>query len=179
MPNNIILIGMPGCGKSSAGALVAEKLQKTFIDLDKVIEEGQHTSISNIFASHGEEGFRRLESAYAAQMADKEKCIIATGGGIVLKKKNMDILRQGNLVLFINRPVQSILQQDLSGRPLLAEDKQKIYQIYQERLPLYLKYATICLENNNALEALCLQIVTSAQQYLRGFFELALICMLT
>ncbi len=142
MGKNIVLIGLPGSGKTTVGALLARQLKKKLLDTDAMIEEKEKCSIPEIFAQKGEEYFRAVETTCAKEAARERDAVIATGGGIVLKAENMEALEQNALVCFLDRSPRDIAQNvDVSGRPLLKGQQEKIYQLHRDREPLYRKYA--------------------------------------
>lgn len=135
---NIILVGMPGCGKSTVGKLLAKLLDVGFTDCDKVIEEAENTTISNIFSVHGEEYFRNLETQTLKSLLSARDLVIATGGGCVERPENRELLKKIGTVVFINRPLKFILKDiNTAKRPLLADGKEKLFELYKKRLPLY------------------------------------------
>ncbi|MCB2291096.1 shikimate kinase [Clostridium sp. CS001] len=138
---NIALIGMSGCGKTTIGKLLAEKLKLLFYDVDLYIEKGQEKSIKDIFLN-GEEYFRKIESLALEEIVNKGGYkVIATGGGVVKDPKNMEHFGEDFIIVFLNRNIEAIAEDiDVSNRPLLSEDLSKIYMIYEQRLPLYKKY---------------------------------------
>jgi len=139
--NNIILIGMPGCGKTTIGRELAKNLGRSFFDADQVLEEISGQTISELFAE-GEETFRAAESETIIYLVTKVRSIIATGGGVVTKEENMLALRESGCIIFLNRPPEQIIKDlDITTRPLLSEGKEKIYNIYAKRIALYRKYA--------------------------------------
>jgi len=138
---NIVLIGVTGCGKSTIGILLAEKLQLPFYDVDEYIEKNQGKSIKDTFIK-GETYFRKIESLALEEIVNVGGCkVISTGGGVVKIHKNMENFLENSIVIFLNRNIESIIQDiDVSNRPLLFADLSKLYEIYEERLPLYRKY---------------------------------------
>jgi len=139
--NNIILIGMPGCGKTTIGRELAKKLGRYFFDADQVLEEVSGQTIHELFAQ-GEETFRDAESETIVYLASKVKGVIATGGGVIKREENMQVLGNSGVIIFINRsPEEIIADIDTETRPLLVEGKEKIHQLYTERIALYRKYA--------------------------------------
>ena len=143
---NIILIGMPGSGKSTTGKLLAKSLDKTFIDTDEIIVKKTGMSIPEIFEKHGEVFFRNLETEVCLEYGKQKNLVIATGGGVILKKENMDALMQNGEVFFLNRDIKNL---EAVGRPL-STNLEALQKLYKERLPLYKKYSdhTIdCIEN--------------------------------
>lgn len=143
---NIVLIGLSGCGKSTVGALAAKKLQMPFVDMDAYIEQQEGRTVSEIFAQNGETYFRRLETEAAQKLSETENKVIATGGGAVLSPQNMSYLKETGIVLFLDRTPEEILRKiNLKVRPLLAQDKNRLFELECSRRPLYEKYADITL----------------------------------
>lgn len=131
---NILLIGMPSCGKSTVGRILAEETGRPLIDTDALIVERAGKSIPEIFAEEGEEAFRMLETAVAADLCKGAGQIIATGGGIVTRERNHDLIRQNSIVIFINRPLEQL---STDGRPLSQQNR--LSDLLKARLPLYRK----------------------------------------
>lgn len=137
---NFYLIGMPGSGKSTIGKEVSKKLDMLCIDADFYLEQKEERKISEIFKNDGEEIFRCLETKYLKELSKNENIIISTGGGVVVKKENIDIMKKSGKIIFIDTPLEKILENSsLSNRPLLSGDKNKIYDLYSAR---YEKYKT-------------------------------------
>ena len=134
---NIVLIGMPGSGKSTIGKALAEKLGKAFTDTDEMITES-HGVISDIFADKGEAFFREIESQKVKEASQKNGTVIATGGGAVLKKENVEALRQNGVVFFLNRPLDDIMPTD--DRPL-SSDREALKKRFEERYDIYVSSA--------------------------------------
>lgn len=152
MRGNIILIGMPGSGKTSLGKIIADKLNKAFIDMDDYIELKESKSIKEMFAI-SEEFFRDLESKYSILMGELDSHIIATGGGIVKRKENIRNLKKNSLIVFINRPIEDIVSDvDVKSRPLLKEGVEAVYKLYSERINLYKKYCHIEISNTGEID---------------------------
>ncbi len=141
MKKNIVLIGMPGCGKTAVGRELSALLHMVLVDTDQMVEQAEGRAIPDIFAQEGEQAFRDKETAAAKQAAAMEHVIIATGGGMVLREENMRALVQKGIIFFRDRDLEAILGQDLSDRPLLRGDAKRIYDLYQQRIGLYRKYA--------------------------------------
>lgn len=131
---NIVLTGMPGCGKTTVGTALSQTLGMELLDTDALIVEKDGRDIPTIFSQEGEPAFRDLEQAAVYEAAKHQHCIIATGGGAVLRKENMDILRQNGRIYFIDRPPEALLPTD--DRPLSA-NRQALEQRYRERYDLY------------------------------------------
>jgi shikimate kinase len=151
---------MPGCGKSSIGKMVGNLLQTDFYDLDAYIEEKAHTSIPDLF-QRGEDHFRQLESNAVREIYQKEAIVISTGGGIVTRPENMQLLQKTGTIFYIERPLELILQSsDLTNRPLLAKDSNQIYTLHQQRKHLYEQYCHFRIINDHSLATAVDQIST-------------------
>ena len=151
--NNIVLLGLPGCGKTTIGRLVAEKLGLKFVDIDNLIESEQQMSISQIFKQKGEEYFRKLESTVLKEILNGEGKVISTGGGIVEDLHNRELIKENGINVYIDRSVDNILQDlDNSIRPLLADNKNRLYELYERRHKLYSECANYVVDNNEAME---------------------------
>lgn len=130
---DIVLIGMPGCGKTTVGQIVAKKLDREFVDIDAEIERMASMSIPDIFKARGEHGFREIESAVTADIC-RSMCgrVIATGGGVVTVPENIPVIRRNSIVFFIERPISTL---PTNGRPLSAVGS--LHEMYKKRAPLY------------------------------------------
>ena len=147
---NIVLIGMPSAGKTTIGKMLEERMQKDFIDLDDKIIEKAGKSIPEIFSESGEAGFRAIETEVAIELAKTNNKIIATGGGTIKHKVNMDYLRQNGITIFIDRDVDKLISAD-PNRPL-SSSKEALHKMHEERLPLYQKYAAYVAMNNTDIK---------------------------
>lgn len=149
---NIVLIGMPGSGKTTVGILLSKKLNMKFVDMDECIESMENKSIADMFEI-SEEYFRDAESKCAKILSRESSLIIAAGGGIIKRKINMNYLKQNSIIVFLNRPPEKNAEDiDISSRPLLKEGKNKIFKLYEERLHLYKKYCDIEILNDKTLD---------------------------
>ncbi|MBC8560898.1 shikimate kinase [Fumia xinanensis] len=164
MKNNIVLIGMPGSGKSTVGKILAEKTGLFFVDLDAVIENMAKKSIPQIFSEDGEPAFRDLEQKCVEEVSAQSRQVIATGGGVILREANMKALSQNGLIIFLDRPVSDILGENLSERPLLADDATRIHRLYDERIRLYRRYGKFTVENNSAPEEAAEKILDAIRE---------------
>lgn len=135
---NIVLIGMPASGKSSVGKILSEKLNMPFIDTDSLIEKQQGCTISQIFEKHGEAVFRSIESDVIKQVSVRQGCIIATGGGAILRQENVMALKQNGVLYFLDRDL--CLLAATSDRPL-SSNRAALEARYNER---YDKYLACC-----------------------------------
>ena len=144
---NVVLIGMPGCGKSTVGAALAKKLGKTFVDADAEIERRTGKAIPDIFAQEGEAAFRRYEADVIADLTRQNRQVIACGGGVVKTPENRHALRQNGPVLWVQRPLDKLAT---AGRPL-SKGGAALREMEQERLPLYRAASTAALCNDGTL----------------------------
>lgn len=152
MKNNVVLIGMPGCGKTTIGKTLAETIKMEFIDVDEYIERTEEKSISDIF-KNGEEAFRDIESEIVDELSNKDKKVISTGGGVIKRKENMTALSKKGVIIFINRPLSKIMGDvDTETRPLLKEGKEKLKKLYEERFELYKGYCDFEVLNDESIE---------------------------
>ena len=150
---NIILIGMPGCGKSTLGRRLAGALHRSFVDADTYLEEKEGKSIPELFAV-SEDCFRDAEERTIEALAKRESLVIATGGGVVKRAVNIERLKKTGIIYFIDRRPEDIAGDvEVSTRPLLAEDSAKVYTLYHERITLYRKAADEIVVNEGSLES--------------------------
>jgi len=129
---NLLLIGMPGSGKTTVGKVLAARLGRKLVDTDTLIEEQVGCSIPEIFASQGEEAFRKLEHHVLCQVSKASGLVIATGGGIVTRPENLDPMRQNSTVIFLRRDLSQL---PTEGRPISQAND--LADLYRRRLPLY------------------------------------------
>ena len=157
---NIILIGMPGCGKSTFGKILAEKLHRKFVDADTYLEQKEGKTIPELFAV-SESCFRDAEERTIQELSQKENLVIATGGGVVKREINMTHLKKSGLILFIDRKPEDIVSDvEVGTRPLLAEGAQKVFDLYKERIELYRKSADVIVENTGSLDEVVEEIIS-------------------
>ncbi len=138
---NIVLVGMPGCGKSTLAKLLSEKTGRECVDTDSLVELCGET-IPEIFEKYGEAEFRRRETEAIKSVAKEQGRIIATGGGAILKEENRIALRENSTVIFLNAPIERLAT---NGRPL-SKDIETLHKMHAQRLPLYLDAADITVE---------------------------------
>lgn len=141
---NIVLIGMPGTGKSLIGKLLAELTGKTLQDTDAKIKEEAKMTIPEIFEKEGEAGFRDRESAICKKLGKERNLIIATGGGAILRPENVDALRQNGTLVHITRSIDKL---PTRGRPL-SKNIETLKKMEAQRMPLYKAAADITFRNN-------------------------------
>lgn len=139
---NIVLIGMPGCGKTTVGRRIAKILGRELIDTDAMIVERIGMPIPEFFAKEGEDAFRIIESECASEACKKSGAVISTGGGIITREENREILSQNGTLVFINRPTSQLATR---GRPI--SESNALDELAQKRLPIYKKWASVTVEN--------------------------------
>ncbi|MBQ2862284.1 MAG: shikimate dehydrogenase [Oscillospiraceae bacterium] len=145
MKKNIVLIGMPGCGKTTVGTYLSKELGMPFFDSDKLITEKSGREISDIFAKEGEAFFRKLESEAIFELSGKTGSIIATGGGAVLDAENIRNLSKNGRIFFMDRPLADLVP--TADRPT-ASTAEAIKKRYEERYPIYKNSADIIIKAN-------------------------------
>lgn len=149
---DIVLIGMPCCGKTTFGKKLAKSLGRKFYDADDVLEAREKRTIKSFFAE-SEDAFREAETRTLKYLADMDGVVIATGGGAVLRDENMKLFSTNAHVIFLDRRPEVIINSIVDdSRPLLADDKERIYKLYDERIALYRKYADAIVDNNGSAE---------------------------
>lgn len=146
---NIVLIGMPGCGKSTIGVVLAKTMGYRFLDSDLLIQESENRLLSEIIKQEGLDGFNAIENRVNASI-EAERSVIATGGSVIYGKEAMEHLRKIGVVVYIKLPYKEIKKRlgDLTKRGVSIKDGQSLLDLYNERVPLYEKYADIIVEEN-------------------------------
>ena len=148
---NVILIGMPGTGKSVVGRALAERLGYTFIDADDVIVETAGKTLPEILRTDGLDTFLEIEARVGETM-EYENTVIATGGCMVLYEKAMEHLKENGVVVWLETPLSQIndrMPDDLTDRGIAAPQGMTIRQIYEQREPLYAKYADLIVASKD------------------------------
>ena len=144
---NIVLIGMPGCGKTTVAALLAQKLGKTAVDADAEIEKEAGCSIPEIFASGGEDAFRKMETQVLARLGKQSGLILATGGGCVTRVENYPHLKQNGTLFWLQRDISKL---PTDGRPLSKASHLEL--MYTARKPMYQAFSDVIINNDAAPE---------------------------
>ncbi|MEO0442138.1 MAG: shikimate kinase AroK [Pseudomonadota bacterium] len=145
-PQKIVLVGPMGAGKSTIGRLLSKQLELPFIDSDSVIEDRCGANISWIFDVEGEEGFRQRETHILEELLKEKSLVLATGGGVVLKSENRQLLKQADVVVYLFATIEHLIQRTKQDkqRPLLqvANAEERIRTLLEQRDPLYREVAT-------------------------------------
>ncbi len=157
----IAFIGMPGCGKTTIGRIIAEKLGFRFVDCDEYLETSEGMTISKMFKDFGEDYFRQKETAVLGEVTKWDNVIISTGGGVVERQENLKLLSNCDAVVFINRSIENILKDiDTEKRPLLKQKKDNLYRLYQNRIEHYKTACSVEVENNSSVDAVVSKILS-------------------
>ena len=155
---NIVLIGMPGSGKTTVGKLLSAKTGKRFIDADEELVQYAGCSIPDIFAKDGEPVFRQLETQVLSRLGQQSGLILATGGGCVTQDRNYPLLHQNGTIFCIQRDINKL---PTEGRPLSQATKAE--ELYRVRKPLYEAFADHMIDNNESIEAAVCQILLTLE----------------
>lgn len=147
MKKNVTLIGMPGCGKSTIGVVLAKVLGYQFVDTDLLIQKQEDMLLYQIIKEKGLEEFMRIENQVNSEITG-EKMVIATGGSVIYGEEAMMHLREISEVVYIKLPLQAIKKRlgNIRRRGVALKDGQTLKDLYNERCPLYEQYATITID---------------------------------
>lgn len=147
MKDNIVLIGMPGSGKSTVGVILAKVLGYSFIDSDLLIQKAEKKMLKEIIAREGQEGFLKIENRVNASI-ETEKSVIATGGSVVYCQEAMEHLKEIGTVIYLqlDYPILRRRLGNLIGRGVVLKEGQTLKDLYEERVPLYEKYADYIID---------------------------------
>lgn len=151
---NVVLIGMPGSGKTTIGTRLAAQLGRTFLDADTVLEQKAGMNIPEIFRLEGEDGFRQRETAVLAELGKRSGLVIATGGGCVTRPENYPLLHQNGTIFCLTRDLNRL---PISGRPV--SQALGAEELYRRRKPLYEKFADAMIDNDRTVEDAVRQIL--------------------
>ena len=147
---NIVLVGMPGCGKSTVGEMLSQMLNRPFIDCDEEIVKRAGKPITEIFAEVGEEGFRKIEADVIGEIAKSAQgSVISTGGGAILRDENVARLKRNGKLYFLDRPIENI--KPTPSRPL-SMDRAALQKRYEERYPRYIAVSDCHIRTNENIE---------------------------
>ncbi len=164
--DNVVLIGMPGAGKSTVGVVLAKKLGYQFIDSDLVIQEKYGKLLHDLIEENGVEGFWKIENDVNASL-DTRRSVIATGGSVVYGRGAMDHLREIGRVIYLKLPFEEVAERlgDLSARGVTLMPGQTLADLFAERTPLYEKYAHITIDcSGKSLRELVMEAAELVQE---------------
>ena len=159
---NIILIGMPGTGKSVVGRALAERLRCSFVDADDLIVETAGKTLPEILRTEGLDAFLKVEEEVGASIS-RSSTVIATGGSMVLSERAMEHLRKNGVVVWLETPLSQIsdrMPEDLVDRGIAAPSGMTIREIYREREPLYARYADLIVARRDGDDNTARQVET-------------------
>lgn len=150
MKDNIVLIGMPSCGKSTVGVVLAKALGYRFVDSDLVIQERTGKLLSEIIDEEGLEAFNEIENRINSEI-EYHKAVIATGGSVIYGKKAMEHLKSIGTIVYIELPFDTLCERigDLTARGVSIKEGQTFRDLFEERSPFYEKYADITIHGEN------------------------------
>lgn len=161
MEKNIVLIGMPGVGKSTAGVILAKVLGYQFVDVDLVIQQTDGRLLSEIIEQDGVDGFLSIENRINASL-EVEKSVISTGGSVIYGEEAMKHLSEIGTIVYLELPYRSISRRlnNIKSRGVALKEGQTLKDLYNERVPLYEKYADITIaEQGLGIEQTVLRII--------------------
>jgi len=158
---NIAIIGMPGCGKSTVGRVLAEKMERQFVDIDEMIEATAGKSINEIFTTVSEDQFRDIETNALSEESKKSGLVIATGGGVVTRPENLDLLRQNSVIIYLKRDLSEL---KTTGRPL--SNSVGIEKLAEQRLPLYEQWSDCTVQAGADVEQTATRILEIFEDFI-------------
>ena len=164
---NVILIGMPGCGKSTCGVLVAKSMCKSFLDTDLLIQQNEGMKLSEIINKKGVEGFNEAERNSVLTLYTKN-CIIATGGSMVYHDDAMNKLKEDGVVIYLEISFKNMMRRirNFKSRGVVLKEGYTPKDMYDERTTLYKKYADIVIDvNKNSIDNTVEAIITALKKY--------------
>ena len=157
--SNIVLIGMPGAGKTTIGRKLHKLLDRPVLDSDDQVIKETGRSVKDLF-QEGEDVFRAAETAAIKTLSEMDGIIISCGGGVVKRPENIAYLQQNGKIFFLNRDLEAIAGSvDKTSRPLLNSAEDRLTQLYRDRMPLYLKYSDYAIPVNEDFDQTAAQIV--------------------
>ena len=168
MGGHIFLVGMMGAGKTTVGKSLARRLERPFVDTDKLLVERTGAPVATIFEVEGEAGFRRREAALLRELAPEPGCVVATGGGAILDPENRRVMRDSGTVVYLRARVEHLWERTRhdTSRPLLANDDPRgtLARLLAERDPLYREAAHLIIDTGTQSVTTILQRVLAALQ---------------
>lgn len=155
LDRHIFIIGMPGCGKSSLGRKVASTMGLNYVDTDARIEQAAGCPVTQIFEKYGEQAFRAAETNVLIQLTREPGSLVSTGGGMIMRETNREIMRNHGIILLVDRPLEEIMSDiKLNRRPMLAaKGLPEVERLYHERIETYRAAADVVLDNSHGYYA--------------------------
>ena len=160
---NIVLVGMPGCGKSTIGRKIAEKLGRTFKDADDEVLAFSGKTPAEIITNEGETAFRKVETEVLKELCKQSATVVSTGGGCVTVDENFDVIRQNSVVVWVKRPIDKLAT---NGRPL-SKSLEELERMYGIRAPKYGKISDIIVENIGDLEKVVSDVLNLVERFVK------------
>lgn len=160
---NIVLVGMPGCGKSTIGRKIAEKLGRTFKDADDEVLAFSGKTPAEIITNEGETAFRKVETEVLKELCKQSATVVSTGGGCVTVDENFDVIRQNSVVVWVKRPIDKLAT---NGRPL-SKSPEELEKMFRIRAPKYEKISDIVIENFGDIEKVVSDVLNSIERFVK------------
>ena len=164
---NLYLVGLPGAGKTTVGRIVSRRLNLRFVDLDRLITEREGATISELYHAD-EKAFRRKETEALVWVNENlDRCVVATGGGIVETPENLELLRKEKVLYVVRHPRSILTTLNTEKRPVFHDDPNRIYPIARRRVPLYESIADARVTNNRSLHSCIGRVLAQLEE--QGF----------
>lgn len=163
---NIVLIGMSGAGKSTLGVLLAKALGMDFIDTDLIIQQLEGRLLQEIIDHEGIDKFMEIEEKIVSEL-ELNNCVISTGGSVIYSNKAMNALKQVGQIVYLHVPYEEIQKRliNITTRGIVMKKGNSLKDVYEERLPLYMKYSDITFDcSNKDIERCVSEIIESMQE---------------
>ena len=148
--NNIILVGMPSCGKSTIGVVLAKTMNKGFVDTDILIQQREGKTLQEIINTHGNDYFHHVEESVLLDF-DEENYVVATGGSAIYFDKAIEKFKEKGIVIYLKVSLETVLQRlnNITTRGVTLAKGQTLGDLYDQRIPLYEKHADVIIECDN------------------------------
>lgn len=158
--SNIVLIGMSGAGKSTLGVLLGKALGMNYVDTDIVIQQHEGRFLQNIIDNDGVDKFMEIEEEIVSEL-QLENCVISTGGSVIYSEKAMDFLKQGGEIIYLHVPYEEIERRltNITTRGIVIKKGHNLKDVYEERVPLYIKHSDTTLDCSNKDIEQCVSVI--------------------